>query len=129
MKKLLSIPLIVLLSGCPGKGKEGAQYGKRRTIDIDGNRICFTLDKNDVLENYSLALNSNAANKILSSYSTPVYYPDTCFTVNLEKALVYGVRYTLNQKLYYYTFIIDNDGQAVDLGGEAVCSFPRGISL
>lgn len=129
MKKLLLIPLIVMLTGCPGKGKEGAQYGKRRAIDIDGNRLCFSLDKNDVLENYSLALNNNASDEILSGYSSPLNYPDTCFTVNLETALVYGARYTLNQKLYYYTFIIDNDGQAIDLGGEAVCPYPRGISL
>lgn len=129
MKKLLILPLIFLLTGCPGKGKEGAQYGERKAIHIDGNRVCFTLDKNDVLESYSLAPNSNVFNELLRSYSSHLYYPDTCFTVNLEKAVVYGVDFKLNQKNYYYTFIIDNDGQAIDTGWTGICPYPSAVSL
>lgn len=124
MKKILMIPLIVLLVGCPGKGKEGAQYGERRAVYIKGNRVCFTLDKSEVLEDYSLAPNHNAFNILLNNNSSHLHYPDTCFNVNLEKAIVYGVDYTVNQKMYYYTFIIDNHGQVIDLGWNAVCPFP-----
>lgn len=129
MRKLLLIPLIFLLTGCPGKGREGAQYGTRRAIHIEGNRVCFTLDKSDVLESYSLSLNSNPFKEILNGHSTVLYYPETCFPVNLEKAMIYGVSYRLNQQRYYYTFILDNDGQVLDLGGEAVCPFPGGVFL
>lgn len=123
MKKLLIIPLVILLTGCPGKGKEGAQYGERKAIHIEGNRICFTLDKHEVLESYNLSPNQDANNKLLRNYYAQLIYPDTCFHVNLEKAVVYGTRYTINQKKYYYTFIIDNHGQVIDLGWNAVCPF------
>lgn len=129
MKKVLLIPLIALLIGCPGKGKEGAQYGQRKAIHVNGNRVCFTMDKNDVLESYSLAPNRNVFDELLRSYASHLYYPDTCFTVNLERAVVYGVDYKINQKHYYYTFIIDNDGQALDIGWTAVCPYPRVGSL
>lgn len=124
MKILLVIPLIILITGCPGKGKEGAQYGEIRAIDIDGNRICFSMDKKDVLESYTLSASDDYFNKLLRNYTANLSYPDTCFTVNLEKAEVYGTRYKLNQKWYHYSFIIDNDGQAIDLGGMAICPFP-----
>jgi len=124
MKKLLITSLVVLLTGCPGKGKEGAQYGERKAIHSEGNRVCFTLDKNDVLESYSLSPNHDVIDKLLRNYSAQLIYPDTCFHVNLEQAVVYGTRYTVNQKMYYYTFIIDNHGQVIDLGWNAVCPFP-----
>lgn len=128
MKTLFIIPLIVLLTGCPGKGKEGAQYGERRAIYIEGDRICFTLDKKDVLESYSLVTSRNVSYELINNYSSKLRYPDTCFTVNLEKAVVYGVDYIINQKIYYYSFIIDNDGQILDLGGSAVCPYPSKVS-
>ncbi|WP_159339170.1 MULTISPECIES: putative T6SS immunity periplasmic lipoprotein [Leclercia] len=128
MKNLLLIALILILTGCPGKGKEGAQYGERRAIHIESNRVCFTLNENDVLDSYSLSPNHDAFNKLLRNYSTHLKYPDTCFNVNFEKAVVYGTRYTLNQKMYYYTFLIDKDGQIIDLGDSAVCPYPTNAS-
>jgi len=129
MKKIIWLMSVVLITGCPRRGYEGEEYGIRRAIHIDGNRVCFTLDKNDVLESYSLSPNNNVFNELLLSYSSHLYYPDTCFTVNLEKAVVYGVDFKLNQKDYYYTFIIDNDGQALDIGWTGECPYPSIGSL
>lgn len=120
---------VILLTGCPRKGYEGAQYGSWRAIHIGGNRICFTLDKDDVLESYRIGPNSNVSHKLLYNYSTQLSYPDTCFTAHLEKAMIYGARYMINKQWYNYSFIIDNDGQVLDLGGEAVCPYPNADSL
>ncbi|MFK3709255.1 MULTISPECIES: putative T6SS immunity periplasmic lipoprotein [Leclercia] len=123
MKISVLIMSVIMLTGCPRKGYEGAQYGLWRAIHIDGDRICFTLDKDDVLESYSFGPNSNVSNKLLYNYITKLSYPDTCFTAHFEKAMIYGARYMINKQWYNYSFIIDNDGQVLDLGGEAVCPY------
>lgn len=43
-KSLFFLPLLLFLAGCPGKA-EGAESGERRAIHVDGNRVCFTIDK------------------------------------------------------------------------------------
>jgi len=129
VKKFILIISVILLTGCPRRGYEGEQYGLWRAIHIDGNRVCFTLAKNDVLESYRIGPNRNVFDKLLSNYSTELYYPDTCFMVNLEKAVIYSARYKINKKWYNYSFIIDNDGQAIDLGGKTVCPYPSMDSL
>lgn len=129
MKKLIVFISVIVLTGCPCKGYEGKQYGLWRAIHIDGNRVCFTIDKNDVLESYRLASNNDAFNKLLHNYSTRLSYPDTCFTVNFEKAVIYGGRYKINKQWYNYSFIIDNDGKTIDLGGGAACPYPSVVSL
>lgn len=117
MKKSITfLPLLLFLAGCPGKDREGAESGERRAIYVDNNRVCFTTDKNDVLNRYILSTNSIENKKLLVGDFKHLTYPSTCFTVNLEKGLVYGASYTLNGKNHYYTFIITNDGKVLDLG-------------
>lgn len=117
MKKwIFFLPLLLLLAGCPGKGREGAESGERRAIYVDGNHVCFTIDKNDVLNRYILSTNGREYKKLIVGDFKHLIYPNTCFTVTLEKGVVYGASYTLNAKNHYYTFIITNDGKVLDLG-------------
>lgn len=115
-KSFFFLPLLLFLAGCPGKGREGAESGERQAIYVDGNRVCFTIDKNDVLNRYILSTNGREDKKLLVGDFKHLIYPSTCFTVNLEIGVVYGTSYTLNGKNHYYTFIITNDGKVLDLG-------------
>jgi hypothetical protein len=117
-KSFFFIPILFLLTGCPGKGREGAESGMRQAIYIDGNRVCFTVNKNDVLSHYGLSTNGKEYKILLDGDFKQLTYPDTCFSVTFSKGVVYGTSYTLNGNNYYYTFIIDNDGIIRDLGGK-----------
>ncbi len=89
-KSIFFLPILLFLAGCPGKGREGAESGERRAIYVDGSRVCFTIDKNDVLTRYILSTNGREYKKLLVGDFKYLTYPSTCFTVNLEKGLVYG---------------------------------------
>jgi hypothetical protein len=69
-----------------------------------------------VLNRYILSTNGREGKKLLVGDFKHLTYPSTCFTVNLEKGVVYGASYTLNGKNHYYTFIITHDGTVLDLG-------------
>ncbi|HDR2628021.1 TPA: hypothetical protein QCI66_004336 [Enterobacter cancerogenus] len=115
MKKLvLLLPLLVLLTGCPGR--DGLKMGERRSIYVDGDRVCFTVNKDDVLSRYQLATNGQDYKLLFSGDAVRLSYPDTCFTAALEQAVTYGASYALNGKNYTYTFIIDHEGNVIDLG-------------
>lgn len=115
MKKLIIlIPLVVLLTGCPGR--DGLKMGERQSIYVDGDRVCFTVNNQDVLSRYLLDTNGKDNKVLLSANSVRLSYPDTCFTVQLEQAVIYGASYALNGKNYSYTFIIDRDGNVLGLG-------------
>jgi hypothetical protein len=109
---------ILFLAGCPGKGKEGAASGLRQSLYINDGLVCFTVDKKDVLSRYVLASNGKDHTELLKGDFMALSYPATCFNVNLTKGTVYGASYTLNNKNFYYTFIIDNQGNILDLGRE-----------
>ncbi|MFY7342142.1 lipoprotein [Enterobacter cloacae complex sp. IR5422] len=78
--------------------------------------VCFTVDKKDILSRYVLASNGKDYSELLKGDFLALSYPNTCFNVNLTKGTVYGAHYTLNKKNFYYTFIIDNQGNILDLG-------------
>lgn len=113
-KSLLIFPLVVLLTGCPGK--DGLKMGKRRPIFIDSQRICFTKDNQEILTRYLLTTSVTNYTVLLSGPSVRFSYPDTCFKVDLEKAVIYDVSYAVDEKNYYYTFIIDNESHVLTLG-------------
>ena len=106
----------IFLTGCPGKGKEGAASGERQSIYVYDGLVCFTVDKKDILRRYVLASNGKDYSELLNGDFLALSYPNTCFNVNLTKGTVYGAHYTLNKKNFYYTFIIDNQGNILDLG-------------
>lgn len=114
MKKIILLIMVVLLTGCPRRGFEGQQLGVVRAIYIDGSRVCFTVNKNDVLSRYVLSINGKQYKRILVDDFVHLSYPDTCFNINLDKGVRYAASYTLNNKHYKYTFIIDNEGTLID---------------
>ncbi|MEN0579733.1 putative T6SS immunity periplasmic lipoprotein [Phytobacter palmae] len=118
IKYFFVLPIVILLTGCPGKGREGAETGERQSIYIDNGRVCFTVNKKDILSRYVLSTNGSNYKELLVGDGVRLSYPDSCFSVSLEKGIIYGVSYTLNEKNYYYTFILDNDGNVLDLKGE-----------
>ena len=115
MRQLMTlIPIIVLLSGCPGK--DGLKMGEIRSIYVDGDRVCFTVNKQDVVTRYLLATNGQDYKVLTSADAVRLSYPDSCVTVNLEQGVMYGASYALNGKNYTYTFIIDKENTVIDLG-------------
>ena len=108
MKRLRLLPLILILTGCPCVGKPASI---QRSVFMQVNIICFTINKNDILERYSIYYWPNkkytvlkASDKISSSY------PDTCVNVKLPKGYNYNIAYSLNGISYSDSFFIDNDG-------------------
>lgn len=108
MKTLLIFPFTLILTGCPGGGKPATI---QRSVFMQGHTICFSINKNDILERYSIYYWPNkkytilkATDKISSSY------PDTCVNVKLPKGYKYDIAYSLNGISYSDSFFIDNDG-------------------
>lgn len=114
MKKLIFlIPIVTLLSGCPGK--DGLKSGEHRSIYVKGDRVCFTVNKQDVLTRYLLATNGQDYKVLLSADSIHLSYPDSCVTVHLDQGVMYGATYALNGKNYFDTFIIDKENTVIGL--------------
>lgn len=113
MKRLMLVILtVVILSGCPGRGN----IVEKRGISVDTERVCFSLDKNDVLTTYYLSSNEDGEKEIIASDSRKpisLSYPNTCFNITLKKGYQYGAYYTLNNKPYRYDFFIDNNWNIV----------------
>lgn len=115
-KPILLLSIIFLLCGCPGAGREGAESGERRSVFIDGDNICFTINKAEILSRYILSTNDNDNKKLLVNDFVNLSYPNTCFKTHFEKGVVYGVSYTINKENYYDTFIFDKDDRIIYLG-------------
>ncbi|EFC57506.1 TPA: lipoprotein [Enterobacter cancerogenus] len=116
MSKLPFFIFLLFLTGCPGKGREGEASGIRQSIYIDRNYVCFTVDKKRILSRFILSTNGKHYKELLKGDFLHLSYPGTCFTVNLDRGIVYGTSYTIDNNNYYYTFIIDQEGNVVDLG-------------
>lgn len=113
-KPLLLIPFLLALAGCPGK--DGGKMSEWKPIYIEGDRICFSVNKDDLLTRYKIFTNGKAYEDILTNANVNFYYPQTCFNITFKKGVMYGASYTLNFKNYYYTFIIDNENKIIGLG-------------
>ncbi|MGY5366824.1 putative T6SS immunity periplasmic lipoprotein [Enterobacter oligotrophicus] len=112
----LIIPLCFLLTGCPG----GPPSADARATFIEGDHICFSIDKKDSVNYYTIdsskgpditTIVSSGHNKLNMSY------PDSCIKVKWEYGYTYVISYGLNGKSYEHEFFIDNDGQLTNLGG------------
>ena len=106
MKRLAILPLLFLLSGCPG----GNPAPHARTTFINGEHLCFSADNKDVLNYYTVDTSENGKietvvssgyNKLNSSY------PANCIDVKWKNNHTYVVNYGLNDKKYVHEFFID----------------------
>nr|WP_159465855.1 putative T6SS immunity periplasmic lipoprotein [Scandinavium goeteborgense] len=111
MKRFMLIPLIAILTGCPG---ENVGVGSWRSYNIFDNTICFTVDKSDVLSRYNVSSMQGDTYKTLAvAERVALSYPDTCIKVSLSPGYVYASSYSLNGEKYRYNFFIDNNGQVL----------------
>lgn len=108
MKQLLILPVIFLLSGCPGGGVPVAEH---RSVFREGDTICFTVNKTDVLDRYSIYYWPDKKYTVIKADDrVSLSYPDTCFKINLHNGYQYNIAYSLNGKSYSDSFFIDKDG-------------------
>jgi len=114
MKRLMLLPLIALLNGCPG-GTDRLDLGKWQAISIDAERICYTVNKQDVLSSYYLEEYGKGKSIILLSSgrnsNLNILYPSTCFNAAIKQGYQYEASYKLNGVKHYYRFTIDNNGE------------------
>lgn len=109
MKKIALIPLIFLLSGCPG----GNPAPHSRATFINGEHLCFSTDKNDVLNYYTVDTSENGKiQTVVSSGYDKLNssYPANCIDVKWQNNHNYVINYGLNDKKYVHEFFIDGDG-------------------
>lgn len=112
------IPLILLLTACPGEGDRLA-YSNWRPVFIYQNSVCFSINKNNILSSYSLEYIKDRKSILLLNSREDVHisYPETCFNINLKPGYRYGTLYILDKIKYRYEFIIDNNGNIINLKG------------
>jgi hypothetical protein len=100
------LPLLVALAGC-GAGDRAAPW---RLILVNKDRVCFSVDKSDVLSRYHISSVQDGAYKTFATNEHVILsYPNSCLNLSLTPGYTYGVSYTLNNKNYRYVFFIDND--------------------
>jgi hypothetical protein len=79
---------------------------------MHGNIICFSVDKNDALNYYTIYSISADKYKIFDTKENiHTSYPDTCINIKLPNGYRYNIAYGLNGKKYSDHFFIDNDGK------------------
>ncbi|WP_421533083.1 putative T6SS immunity periplasmic lipoprotein [Lelliottia amnigena] len=108
MKNALFIPLVFLLTGCPGGGKPSPE---QRGVFMHNDVICFSIDKKDTLDFYNIYYEPHRKYTVVKATSNvKLSYPDTCITVKLKHGYFYYIYYGLNGKYYSDEFFINNDG-------------------
>lgn len=109
MKRLIILPFIFLLSGCPG----GNPAPHSRDTFISGDHLCFSTNKQDVLNYYTVDTSEHG--KILTVVSSGFdklnsSYPSNCIDVKWQINHHYVINYGLNNKRYVHEFFIDGNG-------------------
>ncbi len=116
MKKTILILLLCsLLTGCPG----GKRAPKTRSTFINGNYLCFSINKNDVLNYYVIYSSESLKSPIIKAsdnINLNVSYPNTCIEIKWKYGYSYTVSYGLNNKDYHHEFFIDNNGMLTHTG-------------
>ena len=92
MKRFAILSLTFLISGCPG----GNPAPHPRDTIINGEHLCFSLDKRDVLNYYTIDSGENGKTQ-------------TVMSSGYDK-LMYVINYGLNNKKYVHEFFIDSTG-------------------
>lgn len=119
MNKAMIILACYLLTGCPSGNK--FPYDKQGWIRVSKDRICYSINKNEVLSNYYLESNEDNTPHILLSSgrnATSLTYPDTCFSIKLKSGYQYEALYILDRNKYRYRFFIDNNWNVISLKGD-----------
>ncbi|MRS91094.1 hypothetical protein GJV04_13805 [Enterobacteriaceae bacterium RIT714] len=112
MKKLAILPVIYLLSGCPGGGNP---VPHPRATFINGNHLCFSTNKDDVLSYYRIESNEREKfNTVGYDDNLNLSYPDDCINFKWKKGYSYAISYGLNGKNYVHEFVIDSNGKLTD---------------
>lgn len=110
MKRLIIVPVIFLLSGCPG----GNPAPHPRATFINGNHLCFSLNNKDLLNYYTVdeSENGKIQTVVSSGYNkVNTSYPDNCIDVKWKSNHTYVVNYGLNDRKYVHEFFVDNNGK------------------
>ncbi len=95
-----------LLTGC-GAGDRAAPW---RPVLVYKEKICFSVDKNDILSRYNVSFTEGGKYKeFASTQRLSLSYPASCVKIALSPGYTYGVSYTLNNINYRYVFFIDPD--------------------
>ncbi|MGU3521909.1 putative T6SS immunity periplasmic lipoprotein [Enterobacteriaceae bacterium C23F] len=106
MKNVAIIPVIFLLSACQGdKSNDELRY----TLSFRDS-ICFSTDKNDVLDYYRIEIYKGGTYRIFAhKEDVALSYPDTCIRPKLIKGYRYKLTYGINGKNYYDSLFLNND--------------------
>ncbi len=108
-KKVLFLPLALTIVGCPG---EKITIPEQRSVMINENHLCFSVDKHDVLNRYVVSSTQKGKYKEFAAADLKSFsYPESCIEIALPAGYAYEVSYTLNERDYYYPFFKDNDGR------------------
>lgn len=120
MRKIMLLTLIALLFGCVSKD---SQHVRRGGVFIDGNRVCFSVNKNQVLSHYEFSAIGKVYSSLLSGRSKHLSYPDSCFMLPLENGVIYRANYIVDNENYYNVFIKDNTGHVIYLWSGIDCPY------
>lgn len=113
-----SMILMCCVAACSCNGNHGIDIGKWRTVSVDSQRVCYSFDKSDLLNDYHIGLNESGKDTVLIDsgyYPVHLSYPDTCININLKPGNQYYTVYKLNGVKYRYEFIIDNTWNVLSL--------------
>lgn len=117
MKKIITLlSLCILLTGCPG----GKRAPHPRATYINGDYLCFSVNKKDKLNYYTIYSSEGSDITIVTGSGREhlnLNYPDNCIHINWKYGYTYVINYGLNGEDYEHEFFIDNDGQLTNLGG------------
>lgn len=112
MRKIISIfSVVFILTGCPG----GKPAPHARYTYINDEKLCFSVDKKDVLNYYRIESNQEEGYVVIKNdEGLHLIYPDNCINVKWKYGYNYAVSYGLNDKSYIHRFFIDNNGRLTD---------------
>lgn len=114
-KTTLALLLCLLLTGCPG----GKRAPETRSTYINGDHLCFSVNKKDVLNYYVIYSSENLKKPVIKGSGNKnlnATYPDTCIDIKWKYGYSYTVSYGLNNKDYHHEFFIDNNGLLTHTG-------------
>jgi hypothetical protein len=115
-----SSTICFLLTGCPG-GADRMPYDNYGWISVNKEKVCFSLDKKEILSSYHLSSNENGKPVTLLDSGRDeghnLSYPNTCFQVDIKQGQQYTALYIINNIKYQYRFIVDNNWTVINLKG------------